>query len=1038
MTYNSIVRRASSNIRRESLLITVSALALAAMGQAAFAQQITVGGDVFSNNALVTDPNPASEWDAKTNFIIGNTSTGTLTVEGGGSVKHTEMAVIGNEAGSFGTVTVTGPDSKWSEEGSSYSIGLMVGLDGRGGLLIEAGGVVELAGRAAIGQQMGSNGAIIVSGPGSSLLANGSALNTHFGLTVGEFGSGNLIIEKGGTVKSMGSSQIGTDGGGIGTVRVSGPGSSWETTDGAMAVGSGRGGVGTLIIEDGASVSVEYFSAIGFSSLSLLPISTGVVEVKGSKSVWKMGTGLDIAVGGTARLTITDGGFVDNAGETYVGGRGTVTVDGSGSGLSTGTDMKLGGSLDITNGGLVSVGASSEIGMTASEAGIASVSGAGSKWTTGTVLTVGENGSGTLNISNGGVVTSQSSAIAGQSGSTGTVNVSGEGAQWNTESVLTVGDAGTGTLNISNGGVVNSQSTILAITNASSINIGEGGTFNTDLLTFSDGAGTLNFDTKADYAFATDMEGAGNVNIQSGHVDLIGDSGNFSGRTQVFDKSVLSVNGVLGGTLDVLGGGVLGGIGTVGSTTIEDLAALAPGNSIGTIHVKGDLTFNSGSTYRVETSAGGTGDKTEISGVAKLNGAHVQVEADSGNWQPTTTYTILTASGGVAGHFSGVETNRYFLKPEIGYPDANTVILFLKQDELPIDGNSELVENLQKLDKEKGPRTVAQVQGGIHPSLSGVLLDDSRFINEAVNNRVRSAFGVSSAPLPVLAFGPDGADLQAATTDRFALWAQGFGSWEDKKSDEAFAGLDRSIGGIFAGGDAAIGDHARLGLVGGYSHTKLDEPDLAASASVESYYLGVYGGAQLGAFNLRSGSSYTWHDIGIDRQVQFTNTREYLAADYHAATAQAFAEAGYNIKTAKVDFEPFAGLAYANLRSGGFSETGGTAALSGAVSNNDVTYTTLGLHASTELSFGFADTRLRGTAAWRHAYGDITPVSTSASAGANIFDISGLPIARDAALLAAGFDMDIAQNTTIGLSYQGQIASRVQDHGLRANLNVRF
>ncbi|UXN63231.1 hypothetical protein N8E89_11295 [Phyllobacterium sp. A18/5-2] len=252
-------------------------------------------------------------------------------------------------------------------------------------------------------------------------------------------------------------------------------------------------------------------------------------------------------------MTITDGGFVDNAGETYVGGRGTVTVDGSGSGFNTGTDMKLGGSLDITNGGLVSVGASSEIGMTASEAGIASVSGAGSKWTTGTVLTVGENGSGTLNISNGGVVTSQSSVIPGQSGSTGTVNVSGEGAQWNTESVLTVGDAGTGTLNISNGGVVNSQSTILAITNASSINIGEGGTFNTDLLTFSDGAGTLNFDTKADYAFATDMEGAGNVNIQSGHVDLIGDSGNFSGRTQVFDKSVLSVNGVLGGTLRCAG-----------------------------------------------------------------------------------------------------------------------------------------------------------------------------------------------------------------------------------------------------------------------------------------------------------------------------------------------------------------------------------------------------------------------------------------------------------------------------------------------------
>ncbi|WP_237143373.1 autotransporter domain-containing protein [Phyllobacterium zundukense] len=747
---------------------------------------------------------------------------------------------------------------------------------------------------------------------------------------------------------------------------MTGPGSSW-TSDYGIAIGDF--GFGTLIIEKGGKVN-----APTGTFLAVRDGSSGVAEVTGMNSVLETSDILLVGQYGTASLAITHGGAVNNTGMTKVSALGTVQVDGVGSKLSTGTDMTLDGSLDITNGGVVSVGASSSIGNSTNFAG--------------------------------------------------GVNVSGAGSQWTTTGVLTVGDAGSGTLNISNGGVVNSQATILAVTDdvASTININEGGTFNTDLLTFSDGDGTLNFDSKADYAFATAMEGYGNLNVLSGHVILSGDSGAFNGKTQVFDKSILSVNGVLGGTLDVLGGGVLGGIGTVGSTTIEDLAILAPGNSMGTIHVNGDLTFSPGSTYLVETSADGTSDKSEVSGTASLNGARVQVEADSGNGQPTTTYTILTSTGGVSGLFSGVTANLAFLKPVIGYPDANTVILSL---EVPVD--------------EKNPdRTIAQLQGKIYPSLAGVLLEDSRFINEAVNNRMRSAFGVSSVPVPVLAFGPEGAELQAATTDRFALWAQGFGSWEDKKSDEAFAGLDRSIGGVFAGGDAAIGDHVRLGLVGGYGHTKLDEPDLAASASVDSYYLDVYGGAELGAVKLRSGASYTRHDIGIERQVQFTDTREYLGADYHAGTAQAFGEIGYNIRAASVDLEPFANLAYANLRSASFAETGGTAALSGGASTNDVTYSTLGLRASTELSLGFADATLRGTAAWRHAYGDITPVSSNAFAGAGTFDVSGLPIARDTALLEAGFDMDVAKNTTIGLVYQGQIASKVQDHGFKANLNVRF
>lgn len=88
--------------------------------------------------------------------------------------------------------------------------------------------------------------------------------------------------------------------------------------------------------------------------------------------------------------------------------------------------------------------------------------------------------------------------------------------------------------------------------------------------------------------------------------------------------------------------------------------------------------------------------------------------------------------------------------------------------------------------------------------------------------------------------------------------------------------------------------------------------------------------------------------------------------------------------------------------------------------------------------FGDATATLRGTTGWRHAYGDVTPLSSLAFAGMDSFEISALPIARDAALVEVGLDVDLAPATTFGFSYRGQIASEMQDHGVRADLTVQF
>ena len=84
------------------------------------------------------------------------------------------------------------------------------------------------------------------------------------------------------------------------------------------------------------------------------------------------------------------------------------------------------------------------------------------------------------------------------------------------------------------------------------------------------------------------------------------------------------------------------------------------------------------------------------------------------------------------------------------------------------------------------------------------------------------------------------------------------------------------------------------------------------------------------------------------------------------------------------------------------------------------------------------NTTAHGTLGWRHAVGDTNPFSTHAFSGGDAFTLTGAPIAENAAIIRAGLDFDIAENTRLGVSYSGQIASDTQEHGFNAKPNIRF
>ncbi|CAI1174430.1 autotransporter outer membrane beta-barrel domain-containing protein [Serratia quinivorans] len=192
---------------------------------------------------------------------------------------------------------------------------------------------------------------------------------------------------------------------------------------------------------------------IGQGGTGSLVISKGETVTSGQNKNDNTGSVLGYSQGDIGSLTVDGGTWYDSVTTSNVpSGRGTTAVGGGGN-----------GTLDIKNGGKAST-MFINIGQNQGSTGVVNVDGPGSELfatadsTSG--ITVGTNGTGTLNITNGGKVTSNTSSSLGYGpGSSGTVNVDGPGSNLTiTDGSIEVGRQGTGILNITSGGTVNSQS----------------------------------------------------------------------------------------------------------------------------------------------------------------------------------------------------------------------------------------------------------------------------------------------------------------------------------------------------------------------------------------------------------------------------------------------------------------------------------------------------------------------------------------------------------------------------------------------------
>ncbi len=377
-------------------------------------------------------------------------------------------------------------------------------------------------------------------------------------------------------------------------------------------------------------------------------------------SPWNVGGWLFVGDYATGDLTISNGGQVSNGlssiGNGY-GSNGTVTVTGSGSTWTNGT-LRVGyygiGTLIIENGGQVS-SQEGRLGVEAtSSAGTVTVTGAGSQWTTnGSVLRVGQYGTGTLVIANGGTVLSGAGFIGERTSSHGAVTVTGGGNWTSSEVAISYG----GVLNIGNHDRTDTAGTVT--TNRIFIGTSFGFVnFNqTDNISFAtpiEGNITVNQRGSGKTTFTTSQTYNGGTNIDSGTLAL-------SGSGSIASSNGLTLTNTPGATFDISGitaasttiktlngGGAAGGNIVLGSKTLV-VDVIGNGYYDGVISGAGGLTKSNAGMLRI------TGNHTYTGGTSILGG------------------TLLVGAGGTTGSIIGDVTN-------------NAALVFNRSDALTFSG----------------------------------------------------------------------------------------------------------------------------------------------------------------------------------------------------------------------------------------------------------------------------------------------------------------------------------------------------------------
>ncbi len=604
--------------------------------------------------------------------------------------------------------------------------------------------------------------------------------------------------------------------------------------------------------------------------------------------------------------------------------------------------------------------------------------------------------------------------------------------------------------------------------NAGTLQLGDGGTTGSVLGPIVNNS-ILSFNRADSFTLANAITGTGTVQFDGFGTVTIADTQNYTGTTAV-NGGGLIVNGSIGSSqrLTIANNTFVGGTGVLPSVTVN--GTLAPGNSIGTITVQGNLTMGAGGTYAVEFD-GANSDVTAVTGAAALAG-QVQALPVGGNALVPRNYTILSAGGGISGTFSAID--RSLIPAAFGVSlsySATEVTMSLSSALSQLSGlnrnqraigtgidaslnagaalNSGFV-TLLNLPGAALPGALTQLSGEVAtgaPRAGFQIMDQylALLLNPFAEGRSGGAFGPASAGPMVREF----ADAYAAgmptkasplvMPQRWSVWGAAYGAANRTDGEPVAIGshdIDPRGYGFAAGADYRPAPGTLLGfsLAGGGTSWSLSGG--LGSGKTDVFQTGAYGSRQFGAAYVSAALAYAWHDGTTDRTVTVASS-DMLRGEFRADSFGGRIEGGYRfgIGPSGSGLTPYAALQGQSFRTSGFGETVRAGSAQFALNYGDQTSTAVRteLGAWADGRFGLANGNalaLRGRLAWAHD--EVTGARIGAVFQAlpgSAFTVLGAEAPSNLALVTAGAELRLRNGVSVGAKFEGEFASRSRTYG---------
>ncbi|QNA84498.1 autotransporter domain-containing protein [Sphingomonas sp. So64.6b] len=943
-----------------------------------------------------------------TTTVVANSAAGAngtgVRVDASGAAGAVDLAIGDASGGDYGVLVTNFGTSTTTVE----TTGMVSGI-AEGGIAIENGGAttgIELHAAQVSGETYGI--AVQNSGTGNTAVFASGLVN---GI------GGGMIVRNDATASNILIDAAAVQGGTTGILAVNqGIGTTWVRTAGAVTGGSVAGidvradvsaldvTVDTAEVSGGNGITVQNF---GHGSASVNAsgtvtgtnaTGTGIAMVGGTGSTDLRVAAVSVA-GGTRGISTVNGG----SGETFIATTGLVSGGEFGIRAENGiaaTDLTIRATDVQSNGNAIFVEALG--------------TGDTSVVTTGTVVSHAKEGILVFGGTSAGDITVEAGNVSGGLSGISTINyglgdtritVSGV-VQGSARGVEAASDGNQGVVIVNNGTIRNASG--LGSSRAVSASGGSVGIANTATLT-----GTV------------EIAGDSSVLLNLGNWQSIGGISNFA---TVDDQLFNGATGtIVGGTLAAVAQatiwqglerfqnqGVLrlqdGGTGDViqtsaattftnGSVLSVDIAGL---NAADSFRTTGKVTIEAGSRLQAATTQ-----------PLVLHGKHVVVQADGGlTGQFAFEDQFLTAFAGLRDGYTA--TSAFIEFAQMRSLDSagltpNQKAAAAGADSLP-DGNVVKDALLLLPNDAAAQAAFDQLSGEIHPSARNSMVEDSRLVRNAVLDR--------------LVDGEPGTDV----------WGRIFGTSGISDGDYNAAELDRDTKGGVIGVDRSIGS-VTVGLAGGWSDTTLRIARRDSSGSIKGIHGMVYAGGRFGQFGLRGGVGYARTSTETMRHIAFPGFSASPTADYHGSVLQGFVEAGYRVPVGGGHVEPFASLTAIRAKTDAFTEANGPAALSGAAISEKTMSSTLGARFETSPAGAFS---LRGTAGWRHGWGDLDPVGRHAFAGGAPFTVLGTAGSKNAGVFDAEARYRLSPKVTLSIGYNGVLGAGNADHAITGAFKIVF